>query len=380
MTETELIAFFEDLHQHPELGFEEFRTTGKVRQVLEDAGIPVRTPLKTGLIAYLGSGKPGRTIALRADMDALPVTEETGLPYASQVQGKMHACGHDFHTAMMLAAALELKERETEIGGEVLVIFQPSEEICNGAQQVIETGLLDDVEEFYAGHTYPYLPVGTLGIKDGPVMAAPDAFQIRIRGKGAHAGNPHLGTDPIPVACGLALQAQTIVSRAKDAFEPAVLSITHIEAGNTWNVVPEEAFLEGTLRTMHEDVRTEMHQRLTAMAVAFAQASGCTATVEWTDGSPALENDPGLAACARTVAADLGLTLGKQGNTMGGEDFSEYLRKAPGVFIRVGTGGGVANHHPKFTADPRALKGAAHFFAELAIRRSGFMPEEQAGK
>ncbi|MBQ9306490.1 MAG: amidohydrolase [Clostridia bacterium] len=371
MTETELIAFFEDLHAHPELGFEEVRTTEKVKAVLDKAGIPYVIPgTPTGLIAIFKGKKPGKIIALRADMDALPVTEETGLPYASTVPGKMHACGHDFHTACMLAAALELKAREEEIAGEIRVIFQPSEEICNGAQAVIASGLLDDVDEFYAGHTYPFFPAGTLGIKDGPIMAAPDAFRITITGRGAHAGNPHLGIDPIPVACALVLQAQTIVSRFKDAFEPAVLSITHITSGNTWNVVPETAFIEGTLRTMHEDTRKVMHERLAHMAENIAAASECTAKVEWTDGSPALENDQALAAKAREVATELGFTLGVQGNTMGGEDFSEYLRKAPGVFVRVGTGGNIANHHPKFTADPKALAPAAHYFAELALRRA----------
>ena len=370
MTTDELIACFEDLHRHPELGFEEVRTSAKVREELGKAGIAFENPCPTGVIACLGGKRPGRVIALRADMDALPVTEETGLPYASGEKGKMHACGHDFHTACMLGAALELKEREAEIQGTVKVIFQPSEEICNGAQVVIASGLLDDVQEFYAGHTYPFLPAGELGIRDGAVMAAPDAFCIHITGKGAHGGNPHQGIDPIPPLCALTLQAQTLVSRFTDAFEPAVLSVTHLEAGNTWNVVPEEAMMEGTLRTLSEQVRHDMHERLTLMAHAVAQASGCTARVEWTDGSPAVINDPALASFAREVASDLGLVLGRQGNTMGGEDFSEYLRRAPGVFIRVGTGGAYPNHHPKFTADPSALAPAAHFFAELALRRA----------
>ena len=367
-----LKAFFEDLHAHPELADLEERTTRKLREALEKAGIPWQScGTGTGLIATVRGRLPGRTIGLRADLDALPVQEGTGLPYASTVPGCMHACGHDFHTACMLGAALEIKAREAEMAGTVKIVFQPAEEIATGAKRVMASGLLDDVQEFYAGHTYPFFDAGTLGIRRGPVMAAPDAFVITIEGRGAHAGNPHLGIDPIPAACSLVLQAQTLISRCKDAFAPAVLSITHVEAGNTWNVVPGKAMIEGTLRTMSEDVRRMLHERFTAMAVAVAAAQGCRAEVVWRDGPPCVENDAALCDAAQQLALEMGFTVREQENTMGGEDFSEYLRHAPGVFIRIGTGGGVANHQPTFTADPSALAPAAHYFAELALRRAG---------
>ncbi|MBQ9264578.1 MAG: amidohydrolase [Clostridia bacterium] len=372
MTRDELIAFFEDLHRHPELSGEEERTTRLLRKALLNAGIELLDPgTPTGVIAVIRGKKPGRVIGLRADMDALPVQEETNLPYASCEPGKMHACGHDFHTACMLAAALEIKRREAELGGMVKVVFQPAEENAGGGVVVAASHELDDVEEFFAGHTYPGFPAGTLGIKPGPVMAAPDAFRIVVRGRGAHAGNPHLGVDPIPAAAALVLSAQTLISRAKDAFEPAVLSITHVEAGNTWNVVPECAMLEGTLRTLNEDVRRGMKARLDALASSIAQAHGCTAESEWKSGPPPVINDAGLCATARDLALRMGFSVKEQENTMGGEDFSEYLKRAPGVFIRVGTGGGIPNHHPRFTADPAALLPAAHYFAELALQRAG---------
>ena len=372
MNEQELIAFFEDLHRHPELGREETRTTALVRAALEAAGIETFSAgTETGLIAVIPGKKPGRVIGLRADMDALPVQEETGLPYASCEKGKMHACGHDFHTACMLGAALAIKQRENELAGTVKVIFQPAEEISYGGKQVAVSPLIQDVQEFYAGHTYPGLPAGALGIKAGPVMAAPDGFAIRIRGRGAHGGNPHQGIDPIPAAAALVLSAQTIISRCKNAFEPAVLSVTHIDAGTTWNIVPETALLEGTIRTLNESLRAEMKERLNRMARDIAAAHGCTAETDWLTGPPPVINDKALCAEAVRVAERLGLQAAEQDDTMGAEDFSEYLKIAPGVFIRVGTGGGYPNHHPRFTADPKALWPAAQFFAELALERAG---------
>ncbi len=371
MTEGELIAFFEDLHRHPELGTEEVRTTALLRKALTEAGIPVYpSGLPTGLIAVIRGDLPGRVIGLRADMDALPVQEESGLSYASEEPGRMHACGHDFHTACMLGAALEIKHRQNELRGTVKIVFQPAEEVSEGGKIVAGQEILRDCREFYAGHTYPGFPAGVLGIKPGPVMAAPDAFTIHIHGKGAHAGNPHQGIDPIPAAAALTLAAQNIVSRSKDVYEPAVLSVTHLQAGNTWNVVPEEALLEGTLRTLNQDLRLEMRGRLNAMTEAVAQAYGCTAEIQWMTGPDPVVNDAALCEKAAATARDLGLTVKRQDNTMGGEDFSEFLKICPGVFVRVGTGGGYTNHHPKFTADERALWPAARFFAELALRRA----------
>ncbi|MCR4886570.1 MAG: amidohydrolase [Clostridiales bacterium] len=372
VSEQALIAFFQDLHRHPELGLQEFRTTEKIRGALAEAGVETVDPgLGTGLIAVIRGQRPGRTIGLRADMDALPIQEESGLSYASLEPGKMHACGHDFHTACMVGAALLLKAREEELPGAVKIAFQPAEEISDGGKRMADTGLLNDCAEFYAGHAYPGFPAGTLGIKPGPVMAAPDAFTLRIIGKGAHAGNPHLGIDPIPAAAAFIQAAQTLLSREKDAFEPAVLSVTHVEAGSTWNVMPEEALIEGTLRTLNQDLRRRMHKRVRQMAEGVAQAHGCQASFSWMIGPDPVINDERLCREAARVAVQTGLNVDRQENTMGGEDFSEFLKIGPGVFVRVGTGGGYTNHHPRFTADPAALWPAANFFAELAMQRAG---------
>ena len=369
ISENELIDFFRDVHAHPELGFEETRTTQKLLDALNAHGIAVLpTGLASGIIAVLGQGH-GRTIGLRCDMDALPIQEESGLEYASVIPGKMHACGHDMHTAVMLGAALLLKDMEDSLPGTVKIIFQPSEENDRGGRAMMGTGHLDDVEEFFAIHSYPAFAPGTLGIKEGPVMASPDSFRIVVHGRGTHAAQPYKGVDPIPAAATIALAMQNIVTRTVDPFLPAVVSLTHMEAGNTWNVVPESALLEGTVRTLHAHVREHIRLSLEQIARSTAQAYGCSADFIWGEGSPAVVNDPALCAVARKLALEMGFNVDRQEDTMGGEDFSQYLRRAPGVFIRVGTGGSYPSHHPKFTVDPAAILPASRFFARLAAER-----------
>jgi len=365
-----LIPFFEDLHAHPELSGAEHRTTGKLLEALRAAGIDVLDAgLPTGAIARIGGKRPGCVIGLRADIDALPIREETELPYRSRNEGVMHACGHDFHAAAMLGAALALKEREDGLDGTVKIVFQPAEETASGAKRMLATGLLDDCEEFYAIHSYPWFPAGTLGIKEGPVMAAPDRFRIAVRGRGAHGAEPNTGIDPIPAAAAIVLAAQHIVSRRMDPFRAAVVSVTHMEAGNTWNVIPEAAMLEGTVRTLHAEDRDMAREALRETAERTAAAYGCTAAFDWREGPAPVVNDAGLCADAKALAEEMGFTVDRQKGTMGGEDFSEYLNGRPGVFVRVGTGGYVVSHHPKFTVDERALVPAAEFFAALAMRR-----------
>ncbi len=369
MNEKWLIEQFKWLHRHPELGMQERATTAFLKDRLREAGVALpETGLETGAIAVISGDPKGPVVGLRADIDALPIPEESGLEYASEHPGVMHACGHDFHAACMLGAALLLKQREKELPGTVKVVFQPAEEIDDGARKVIATGLLDDVQAFYAGHTYPWFEAGTLGIKPGPVMAAADRFAIRIRGKGAHAAHPDLSADVIPAMAAIIQSAQTVVSRNVNPFESAVVSITRAQAGNTWNIIPEEAELEGTARTLNPAVRDAVQARLEAIAVSTARAHGCEAEFEYERGSSAVINDAAACERAAALAREMGFNVAQQMGTLGAEDFSEYLAIAPGAFIRVGTGGGCDAHHPRFTVDPTALYPAARFFAALAER------------
>lgn len=366
MDERRLIDIFKWLHRHPEPGLKERGTTAFLEGALDEFGIR-RLPagLDTGALAQIGASG-GPVVALRADIDALPVREETGLPYASECDGLMHACGHDFHTACVLGAAALLKAREDALPGAVKVIFQPAEELNLGSAMMINTGLLDDVRLFYAMHTYPWYAPGTVGIHPGPVMAAADRFCVRLRGKGCHAGHPELGVDPIPALGNIVVAAQTIVSRTVSPFDSAVVTITRVEAGNTWNVTPETALLEGTVRSMTEAVRDDVQRRLEALVVAIARAHGCEAEVEYERGPSPVVNDADVCRRAADLARGMGLCVRENPPSMGAEDFSGYLSIAPGAFIRVGTGGGYDNHHPRFTADPAALMPAARFFAALA--------------
>ena len=373
MEESRLIDVFKYLHQHPELAMEEKQTTEFIRGILADHGIRLlETGLDTGLIALLGTGE-GPVVALRADMDALPIREATGLPYASSRPGVMHACGHDFHSACMLGAALLIKEREDTLQGTVKVIFQPAEEVNKGAALMAATGLLDDVQLFLAGHTYPWYPAGSLGIRPGPVMAAADRFRIQIKGKGCHAAHPEHGIDPIPAMAAVITAVQTIVSRRTDPFDSAVVSITRAEAGTTWNVIPETAVMEGTVRVMTPAVRDNIRRNLEQVTTDTAKAYGCEAAVEYECGSNPVINDAEICKRAAAVAQELGLQVETNPPTMIAEDFSEYLKLAPGAMFRVGTGGGYDNHHPSFTADPSALFPAARFFALLAERELKYL-------
>lgn len=368
----ELNALFTWLHRHPETGLEEVETTRTLRQMLESRGIEVLPgALPTGLIAVLHGEGPGeddgRVIGLRADIDALPVQEESGLSYASEKPGCMHACGHDFHAACIMGAALMLHERRSEWRGTVKVVFQPAEEIDRGGEMVVSTGLIDDCALFLAGHTSTGMPVGTIGIREGPVMAAVDRFAVTLRGRGCHAAHPHKGVDPIPALSAMVQSLQTIVSRTLDPFAPRLVSVTHIDAGSTWNVIPETAFFEGTVRTLDASDREKAERRFREIVAGTAAAYGVEAQIDWTHGSPAVVNDAALCTLARRVAEGCGLAVCRQENTMGAEDFSRYMQGRPGLFVRIGTGGTYPAHHPKFTVDPQALYPAAGFFVELAL-------------
>ena len=364
-----LEAIFQDFHRHPELSTKEFRTTEKIRAYLTEWGVTlIDLPLPTGALAQIGTGN-GPVAALRCDLDALPVQEETGLPYASEVPGCMHACGHDFHMASVLGAALLLKERESRLKGTVRLIFQPSEEANEGAVPILRTGLLGDVHEYYGIHTDPEIDAGTLGIREGAVMACPDHFEIRIHGRGGHGAQPHLSLNPVPCAASLVLALQQEVPEKIGPSSPCVLSVCRIQAGDAWNVIPGQALVEGTLRTMSDADRAAGISAIRETAECTAKTFGCTAETVFFPAPPPLVNDADLAAFAAETARSLGIRVIRQEPSMIGEDFAEYLQEKPGCFIRVGTGIGPGLHHSKFRADPSVLSGTAEFLAELVIRR-----------
>ena len=366
--EMDLMEIFYWFHRHPELSYEEYETTERIKRELAAAGIEIlQIPLKTGVTAIVRGAKPGKTYGLRCDIDALPIAEETDLPYKSKTPGKMHACGHDFHTAAVFGAALLLQERKEELQGTVKILFQPAEESSHGAETVLETGVFSDVTAIFGLHTAAYLPVGTLGIRAGSVMAAVDRFELNITGTGCHGGHPDEGVDTILVAASVIQAFQSIVGRNLNPFHTGVVSVTRINGGNTWNVIPDKVELEGTVRSMEKDDRIFIEKRMREIAEHTAAAYGANAELLWYPGPPATVNEKAWSAFAQKVAEESGFEVVPQRNSTGGEDFAFYLEKIPGCFINVGTGVGYPNHHPKFYADEAALTPAAEYLEKLLV-------------
>lgn len=363
----QLVAIRRHLHANPELSYEEFETTEAIRGWLSEAGIRIADyPLRTGVVAEVGGLRGGPIVAIRADIDALPVQEETGLPFASRVPGKMHACGHDFHTAAVLGAALLLKKREAELEGTVRFLFQPAEENAKGASQVIASGALEGVMAIFGMHNKPDLPVGAIGIKAGPLMAAADGFVVEVKGLGTHAAVPEAGIDPIVASAHIITALQSIVSRNVGALDGAVVSVTRLSSGTAWNVIADHAVFDGTLRTFDEKVRTKVRERFERIVTGVGAALGAEARVRWLDGPPAVVNDPRWAEQSVVTAKALGLQVVEPTPSPAGEDFSFYLQRVPGVFLFLGTSGPQEWHHPAFDVDERALPIGASFFAALA--------------
>lgn len=369
--EQRLVDIRRHLHQYPELSNEEYETTAFIRKQLEQAGIRVSSDyaLPTGLIAEVGDSQhaTGPIIVLRADIDALPIHEQTGLPYASKIPGKMHACGHDFHTAAILGAAFLLKEREHELKGTVRFVFQPAEEKAVGAVKVLQAGALEGVRAIYGFHNKPELPTGTIGIKAGALMAAADGFVIELEGVASHAAVPDASIDPIVTAAHLVTALQSIVSRNINPLESAVISVTKINSGTSWNVIPGKAVLDGTLRTFDEEVRSRVIERFEEIVNGVAAAFRTKATLRWIQGPPPVTNDADLAVAAEKTAKRLGLTVVEPKPSPAGEDFAFYQKEVPGFFAFIGTSGAREWHHPAFDVDERALPLSASFFAELAV-------------
>lgn len=359
---------FKWFHKHPELSYQEFETTKRLKTLLTDHHVEVLDlPLETGLVAIIRGKQEGATIALRSDIDALPVNEETDLEWKSIHEGKMHACGHDFHLTTIYGTALLLNERKEKLKGTVKLIFQPAEESSLGALKIVETGVLDDVDAIFGLHSSSEFEVGTLGIKEGAVSAAVDRFEIKLKGFGTHAAHPQEGKDPIVAIATLIQSLQTIVSRNIDPFTNGLLSVTHVEAGNTWNVIPETGLIEGTVRTLTKEDRVLFEKRIKEISKGIALAYDVEVDVNWIAGPPATLNDSYWSDFASEVARKEGIPVKKPSSTLGGEDFAFYLEKIKGTFIKIGTGKTYPNHHPKFKVDPKALSQAATYFTQLAV-------------
>ncbi|WP_226545074.1 M20 peptidase aminoacylase family protein [Bacillus thuringiensis] len=362
-----LISIRRNLHEHPELSYEEFETTKTIKNWLEEKNITIiHSSLETGVIAEISGNNRGPIIAIRADIDALPIQEETNLPYASKIPGKMHACGHDFHTAAIIGAAYLLKEKESSLSGTVRFIFQPAEESSNGACKVIEAGHLHGVQAIFGMHNKPDLPVGTIGIKDGPLMAGVDRFEIEIHGVGTHAAVPDAGVDPIVASSQIVMALQTIVSRNISSSHNAVVSVTNIHSGNTWNVIPEKTTLEGTVRTFQTETREKIPALMKRIIQGVSDALGVKTEFRFYAGPPAVHNDTSLTNLSSQVAEKMNLKIISPTPSMAGEDFSFYQQEIPGSFVFMGTSGTHEWHHPAFTVDERALPISAEYFALLA--------------
>ena len=351
------------LHTYPEVSGTEVETTRYIRQTLESMGLTCwDLKSKTGDVAEIGNDN-GPTLALRADIDALPIVEQTGLDYASKNEGAMHACGHDFHTASLLGAIQVLKEQEANLQGKVRFIFQPAEESNQGARALIAEGVLEGVDAIIGFHNKPELPVGTIGVKEGPLMAAVGQFKAEITGVGTHAAAPHNGNDPIVTACQVIANAQAIVARHTSPLEPVVLSVSHIEAGNTWNVIPEKVFFEGTIRTFNKEVERKMTEQFEKMIVQTADVYGQKGSIEWILTPPVVHNDASVTKVVKRVTEKFATVVTPE-VTLGAEDFANYMEHVPGCFVFIGTGCPREWHHPAFLVDDAALPFAIQYFVD----------------
>ena len=370
----DMTAWRRHLHTIPELMFECHQTAAFVAERLREFGITEihEGIATTGVVAIIEGQGDGPTIGLRADMDALPMQEETGLPYASTVDGMMHACGHDGHTTMLLGAARYLAETRN-FKGRVALIFQPAEENGGGGEVMVKEGILDtfDIKEVYALHNAPGVEVGNFYTTPGPIMAAADSFDIHIVGNGGHGAMPHATADPIMAAVGIANAIQTIVSRNNYSQDNLVVSITQIHTGSADNVVPEKAYMNGTVRTFDPAVRTMVMARLEAIVAGQAAAYGVEARMDYLVGYPATINEPERTEFAAEVAREIAGDAGVDGNAppeMGAEDFAYLLEKRPGSYLFVGNGDTAGLHHPEYDFDDEAAAAGASFFAKLIER------------
>jgi amidohydrolase len=367
-----------DFHMHPELGFEEVRTSGIVAKELKKLGIKVTTGVaETGVIGIIEGQEEGKVVLLRFDMDALPMTEETGARYASQTSGVMHACGHDGHTAIGLSVARLLHKHKDQIKGTIKLVFQPAEEGLGGAARMVAEGVLENPRPDYSLglHVWNDNPIGQIFVTSGPAMAGAEMFSVKITGKGAHGASPHLGYDPIVAASQIITALQSIAARNVAPLDSAVVSVTTIQGGTAFNIIPQAVELKGTVRTFKPEVRDTVHRRMKEIIHGVAESMECEAQVEVIDVTPTVVNDLELSSIvreqARTLFPDAEVLDGLR--TMGSEDMAYMMDDIPGCYIFVGSQNEVKNlvyghHHPKFDFDEHAMLTGIALISSTAMK------------
>lgn len=360
---------FESLHKIPELGFEEYLTHDYIKSRLDEIGVPYETE-RTWVIATIQGGRPGKTVALRADIDALPILEKTGLPYASQHEGIMHACGHDAHTAMLLGAAKVFWDIRADIPGTIRLLFQPAEETTGGAEPMIAAGAMRGMDAVYGLHVVPQAPIGRIGIKPGPMYAATDELFIDVLGRAGHGAHPTSGVDAIAIAAYLITTLQTLITREMEATDSAVFTVGSIHGGTACNILCDEVKLVCTLRTLTPEMREQLNRRIPEMCRDITQAMGGDVRVRTRRGYCACVNDAREAQRVLDVATRL---YGEEhikhlrNSSMGAEDFAYYLLEAPGAIYHLGSGGSASGHNECFTVDKGCLPIGVSMHVALAL-------------
>ncbi len=376
----DLIATRRDLHEHPELAFEEVRTSGIVAQRLQKLGLEVQTGVaKTGVVGFLrgSASKPGaKTIAIRADMDALPIYELNEIDYRSQTDGKMHACGHDGHTSILLAVADILTKRKDDLAGNVKFVFQPAEEMVGGAAPMVKEGTMNGVDGVIGLHLISDYPLGRVGVRSGPVFASADKLILTVRGKGGHAAMPETTVDPIVIASYIVTALQTLISRETSPFSPAVITIGKIQAGTAFNIIPETAEMHGTMRSFTREHRAKLLRRISEVAQGVASAMGGSCDVEIIDGCPPCVNNASMTEVVRGAAiaavGEKGVDASEAVLSTGSDDMACFLDAVPGCYFIVGAnnpakGADYPHHHPRFNIDEDALPVAVEVLSRAAM-------------
>ncbi|KKI56287.1 N-acetyl-L,L-diaminopimelate deacetylase [Staphylococcus pasteuri] len=362
---TDYVNWRRTFHQFPELSEKEYETTQRLKRILEAHDITILDlPLDTGLVAEVGQGE--QLIAVRTDIDALPINEQVEHEFTSTNEGVMHACGHDIHMASILGVATQLKAQENELNGRVRIIFQPAEELGYGARKIVKTGALDGVKAVLGFHNYPTMDIGEFAIKKGAITSAVDRFEFKIKGKGAHAAKPEQGNDPTVALGQLINSLQTIVSRNLSAFDSAVVTIGEISCGNTWNVIADHAYVQGTVRSFKPEHRDYIEQRMKDIASGLAKTFNIEVECQYTRLPGTVINDDQLTETAIEVAETVGYNVSIMDLPLTiGEDFSGYTEIYPGVFAFIGSNSEYDLHHPLFDPDERILEKVPSYFVEL---------------